>query len=59
LDSSNVVEREAVRAMRWWPAAELAETREQLIPLSLAMIVRRYVLEGGPSGELEVETLVD
>jgi len=44
---------------RWWPVAELANSRERLTPLSLAEIVARYLAQGPPQEPLELEILVD
>ncbi|MBN1311314.1 MAG: NUDIX domain-containing protein [Anaerolineae bacterium] len=53
------VEATVLDRFRWWPAAELAEASERLTPLSLADIVERYLTEGAPQEELDVEVLVD
>ena len=53
------VEATVLDQFRWWPADELAKSREQLTPLSLAEIVRLYLADGAPQEELELEVLVD
>lgn len=52
-------EAEVLDRFRWWPVAELANSRERLTPLSLAEIVARYLADGAPQGPLELEVLVD
>jgi 8-oxo-dGTP pyrophosphatase MutT (NUDIX family) len=44
---------------QWWPVAELPKSRERLTPLSLAEIVRRYMMDGAPQETLDTEVLVD
>jgi len=56
---SDPVEAKVLDCFRWWPRAELANSRELLTPLSLADIVARYLAQGPPNEPLEVETLVD
>ena len=43
----------------WWPIAELANATEELTPLSLHAIVRRYLDEGAPLEPVDLEVLVD
>jgi 8-oxo-dGTP pyrophosphatase MutT (NUDIX family) len=56
---SDPVEVKVLDRFRWWPVAELANSRERLTPLSLAYIVARYLAQGPPQDSLEVEILVD
>jgi 8-oxo-dGTP pyrophosphatase MutT (NUDIX family) len=56
---SDPVEARTVDALRWWPLAELETTREEVIPPSLAAIVARFIREGAPVGEIEVELKVE
>lgn len=54
LDEARVLDR-----FRWWPVAELADSRERLTPLSLPEIMARYLAHGAPKEPLELEVLVD
>lgn len=56
---SDAIEAKLLDRFHWWPAAELAQTRERLTPLSLAQIVANYLFQGPPREPLEVEVLVD
>jgi len=56
---SDAVEGKWLDRLRWWSVSDLAEASEQLAPLSLAEIVRRYLEEGAPREPLEVEVLED
>jgi 8-oxo-dGTP pyrophosphatase MutT (NUDIX family) len=56
---SDPVESKVLQHFRWWPMDELASSREDLTPRSLADIVARYVRDGAPLEPLEVEVLVD
>lgn len=56
---ADALEAANLKAMRWWPLAELAATNEQLTPLSLAQILERYLAEGAPDPLPDVEFLVD
>lgn len=56
---SDAVEAEVLDRFRWWPVVELAETSEELVPLSLPAIVERYLSEGAPAGPLQTEVRVD
>jgi len=58
-EMADPVEATVLDRFRWWPAAELAKSKEQLTPLSMAEIVRRYLADGAPQKELELEVLVD
>jgi 8-oxo-dGTP pyrophosphatase MutT (NUDIX family) len=44
---------------RWWRVDELAHATESLTPLSLAVIMQRYLAEGAPSALPDEEVLVD
>jgi 8-oxo-dGTP pyrophosphatase MutT (NUDIX family) len=48
-----------LQKFRWWTMPELAATSERLTPMALATIVSRYLMEGPPRGDPEVEVLVD
>ena len=56
---SDPVEAKVLEQFRWWSLGELAASREQLTPLSLAEIVRGYFEQGAPPEPLGVEFLVD
>jgi 8-oxo-dGTP pyrophosphatase MutT (NUDIX family) len=55
----DAMEMQIVDRCRWWSVSEMATTREPIVPVSLAEIVQRYLLDGPPSGPLGVEVLVD
>ncbi|BDI33725.1 DNA mismatch repair protein MutT [Capsulimonas corticalis] len=52
-------EAKSLDRFQWWPAADLAQTRERLTPLSLATIVEQYMANGAPREPLALEVLVD
>jgi 8-oxo-dGTP pyrophosphatase MutT (NUDIX family) len=56
---SDPVEAEVLECFRWWPIEDLASAAERFTPLSLAAILRRYLLDGAPATPPEVEVLVD
>jgi len=56
---SDPEEAKVLDRFRWWPVAELANSRELLTPLSLSDIVARYLAQGPPQEPLEAEILVD
>jgi len=56
---SDDIEMKVLESFRWWTLAELVAATENLTPLSLPEIVRRYLDEGAPREPLETEVLVD
>ena len=56
---SDPIESKTVDQLRWWTTEELGDAKERLTPLSLAQIVARFVRDGAPNREIEVELLVD
>jgi 8-oxo-dGTP pyrophosphatase MutT (NUDIX family) len=55
----DLVEAEAMDCFRWWRVADLEEAEERLTPLSLASILRRYLIDGAPAELPDEEVLVD
>jgi 8-oxo-dGTP pyrophosphatase MutT (NUDIX family) len=56
---SDAVEAQAMQRFHWWRIADLTQTEERLTPLSLALILERYLRDGPPEQLPELEVLVD
>lgn len=56
---TDAVEAEALKRFHWWRITDLALTKERLTPLSLGLILERYLKEGAPEPLPDTEVLVD
>jgi len=56
---SDPVESARVERFGWWTRADLQSTAEEVVPISLAEIIDRYLTQGPPSDLPEWEVLID
>lgn len=56
---SDPIEGESLQEFRWWPASELFHARERLTPLSLAEIIRTFLVAGPLTALPALESVVD